>query len=105
MADSEIIVYTRPGCPFCTALRAGLRRHGLDFQEINIWEDSDAAAVVRSIASGNETVPTVVIGEWSAVNPSANEVLAAAGEHAPGSVPVSKPGVVQATMNVLGIGN
>jgi len=76
-AAEEVVVYTRPGCPFCTLLRRGLRKRGLQFQEINIWQDSAAAAVVRSIANGNETVPTVVVGEWRAVNPSADEVLAA----------------------------
>ncbi|MFC7342565.1 glutaredoxin family protein [Saccharopolyspora griseoalba] len=77
---SEVTVYSRPGCPFCMSLRSGLERAGLDFTEIDIWQDPDAAAVVRSIADGNETVPTVVVGGWKAVNPSASEVLAAAGE-------------------------
>jgi mycoredoxin len=30
--------------------------------EINIWEDPQAAARVRSVANGNETVPTVFVG-------------------------------------------
>jgi mycoredoxin len=77
---SEVTVYSRPGCPFCTSLRAGLQRAGLDFTEVDIWREPEAAAVVRSIADGNETVPTVVIGDWKAVNPSAPEVLTAAGK-------------------------
>lgn len=75
---SEVTVYSRPGCPFCMSLRSGLQRAGLGFTEIDIWQDPSAAEVVRSIADGNETVPTVVIGDWRAVNPSAAEVLAAA---------------------------
>ena len=86
-AAEEVVVYTRPGCPFCTLLRRGLRKRGLQFQEINIWQDSAAAAVVRSIANGNETVPTVVVGEWRAVKPSADEVLAGVAEHAPALLP------------------
>ena len=42
----------------------------------NIWEDPEAAAVVRSHARGNETVPTVVIDGVGLVNPSAREVTA-----------------------------
>ncbi len=74
----EVVVYTRPGCPFCFILRAGLRRSGLMFREVDIWEDPEAAAFVRSVAHGNETVPTVVVGDLAMVNPSARQVRAAA---------------------------
>lgn len=76
MADSQVTVYWRPGCPFCAMLRAGLRRHDVEFTEVNIWDDPDAAAFVRSVARGNETVPTVTVGTVSLVNPSAREVAA-----------------------------
>ena len=76
----EIAVYTRPGCPYCFALRAGLRRAGLTFREVNIWENREAAEFVRSVANGNETVPTVTIGGVSMVNPSARRVRALAVE-------------------------
>jgi len=75
-ADSQVTVYWRPGCPFCAMLRAGLRRHDVEFTEVNIWDDPDAAAFVRSVARGNETVPTVTVGTVSLVNPSAREVAA-----------------------------
>jgi len=41
----------------------------------NIWDEPKAAAFVRSVADGNETVPTVVIGEQALVNPSAKQVI------------------------------
>ncbi len=72
-------VYWRPGCPFCLALMGPLRRSGLPLQEINIWEDPAAAARVRSVAGGNETVPTVFVGDQAMVNPSFRQVLTAAG--------------------------
>ncbi|RCW47203.1 glutaredoxin-like protein [Halopolyspora algeriensis] len=102
MGSQEVTVYTRPGCPFCMSLRAGLRRRGMDFTEVDIWQDPDAAATVRSLAEGNETVPTVVIGEWSAVNPSASQVVEAADTHAPERVPDRKPGAVEGAINALG---
>ncbi len=74
---TEIVVYARPGCPFCLTLRAGLRRSGLA-DRINIWDDPAAAAFVRSVAGGNETVPTVVVGDVHLVNPSARRVRAVA---------------------------
>jgi len=75
---AEVTFYWRPGCGFCSMLRSGLQRAGLSFREVNIWEDPDAAAFVRSVADGNETVPTVSIGDVSLVNPSAGEVVALA---------------------------
>lgn len=75
-----VTLYWRPGCPYCARLRLGLRRVGLAVEEVNIWADPAAARLVRGVAGGNETVPTVTIGERSLVNPSTAEVLAAARE-------------------------
>jgi glutaredoxin len=69
--------YWRPGCPFCSMLRRGLDQAGIGTVDHDIWQDPQAAAVVRGFAGGNETVPTVVIGDVGLVNPSAREV----GEH------------------------
>lgn len=44
------------------------------FTEVDIWQDPAAAAAVRAVADGNETVPTVhVAGQWL-VNPRAAQV-------------------------------
>ncbi len=69
--------YWRPGCPFCSMLERGLRARDVPLRKHNIWEDPDAAAVVRSHARGNETVPTVVVDGTGMVNPGADEVVAA----------------------------
>lgn len=70
----SVVVYSRPGCPYCFRLRRGLRRRGVEFTEIDIWQDPAAAAAVRAVADGNETVPTVhVAGQWL-VNPRAARV-------------------------------
>lgn len=71
--------YWRPGCPFCARLSRGLRKSGIEFESVNIWEDPDAAARVRSVANGNETVPTVFIGDQALVNPSAAQVASLLG--------------------------
>lgn len=75
--------YWRPGCPFCITLRSRLRRSALPVREVNIWEDPDAAARVRAVAGGNETVPTVFVGERALVNPSVKQVTALVRETAP----------------------
>ena len=90
MADSTpaaVTFYWRPGCPFCSGLERALDRLGLPLDKRNIWDDPASAAVVRSIANGNETVPTVVIGEARLVNPRPDAVLAAVVAEAPHLVP------------------
>lgn len=74
--SNQVTVYWRPYCPYCMRLRRGLRRAGVEFEEVNIWEVPEAAAVVRSHAGGNETVPTVLIGGAPMVNPTTRAVVA-----------------------------
>ncbi|MCH9728880.1 MAG: NrdH-redoxin [Actinomycetia bacterium] len=70
-------VLWRPGCPFCMNLRIGLRRRSITTTEIDIWSDSEAAARVRAVTGGDETVPTVFVGTQALVNPSVRTVVAA----------------------------
>jgi glutaredoxin-like protein len=77
LVDHKVTVYWRPGCVFCLRLRLVLRWHRLSVRQVNIWEDPDAAAFVRSVAGGNETVPTVVIDGHPIVNPAPSQVVAA----------------------------
>jgi glutaredoxin len=62
---------------FCRRLRFALWWHHLPVRQVNIWRDPDAAAFVRSVAGGNETVPTVVIDGRPMVNPAPRQVIAA----------------------------
>lgn len=75
-------------------LRHGLRGTGLPIREINIWDDEGAAARVRSVAGGNETVPTVFVADRALVNPNTKQVFAAVRAVAPGSIPKSADGVL-----------
>ena len=95
----QIDLYWRPGCGFCTALRRQLDAIGIERTEHNIWDDPAHAAVVRQHANGNETVPTVVVGDTGMVNPSAKELVSHLAEHAPELLPegieLPEPGRVQ----------
>lgn len=64
-------------------LGSGLKAAAIPVHERNIWENPDDAAIVRSIADGDETVPTVIVGPIGLVNPSVKQVKAAVQEHAP----------------------
>lgn len=65
------------------ALKAGLRFAGIKTTKHNIWKDPADAAKVRGVANGNETVPTVFIGDHSMVNPTAGQVKKAMKQLAP----------------------
>ena len=67
--DRPVTIYWRPGCTYCLRMRSVLGRMGARAAWINIWQDADAAAFVRSVNDGNETVPTVVIDGVPHTNP------------------------------------
>ena len=88
---SGITVYWRPGCGYCSGLFRQLDRLQVPYSTVDIWQEPQGAAFVRSVARGNETVPTVAIGPVALVNPSAQDVLRAAVTHAPAAVPGAGP--------------
>lgn len=81
--DDGVVFYWRHGCVYCINLQWQLRRTSLEYTRVNISRHPEAAAFVRSVADGNETVPTVTVGGHAMVNPSKAEVLAAVAAHAP----------------------
>ena len=60
-----------------------LNKNRIPFEAVNIWENPEAAARVRAVADGYETVPTFFIGERVLVNPSVDQVEATLREVAP----------------------
>ena len=74
MDSQPVKVYWRPGCAFCSSLFMRLERAGIPFEDVNIWEDPEGRTFVLSVARGNETVPTVTVGNKALVNPSIDEI-------------------------------
>ncbi len=75
---AAVTVYWRPMCGYCNTLKRELDRHGIAYDDVDIWEHREKAEIVRRATGGDEIVPTVQIGERFFVNPSAIEVLEAA---------------------------
>ena len=68
-------MYTTVWGGYCQRLKAQLGREGITFEEIDIELDPEAAALVESVNGGNQTVPTVVFDDGSALtNPSIGQV-------------------------------
>jgi mycoredoxin len=76
-----LTMYTTTWCAFCRRLKSQLAAEGIEIAEINIEEDPAAAHFVMSANGGNQTVPTVVFPDGSAMtNPSAKAVMHRLGE-------------------------
>lgn len=88
MSNPEHIdFFWRPGCGFCMALERALTTAEIPYTKHNIWENPDHAAFVRSVADGNEVVPTLRIGASSLVNPSLKDVVATMRDEVPHLIP------------------
>lgn len=79
----EVVIYWRPDCVFCLDLLLRLKLTRLRYRKVDIRKDPGARAFVRSVADGNETVPTVVVAGQALVNPSKRQLIAVVRERAP----------------------
>ncbi len=69
-------MFTTTWCGYCVRLKGQLQRAGVEFTEVNIEQDGEAAAFVVGVNGGNRTVPTVLFPDGSAVtNPPSRVVL------------------------------
>jgi mycoredoxin len=81
----SLTVYRRDHCGFCRHLEKVLESAGVTYERRDIWADPEAAAFVRSVNRGNETVPTVVLGSGEVrTNPNPKELLRELGIEPPG---------------------
>jgi len=70
-----LTMYTTGWCGFCRRLKSQLAREGIEVREVDIEADESAADYVMSVNGGNQTVPTMVFPDGSALtNPSVAQV-------------------------------
>ena len=71
----QMTIYSTTWCGYCQRLMTQLDRDGVPYLTVDIEQDPAAAEFVRSINDGNQTVPTVVFPDGSALtNPSVAQV-------------------------------
>jgi mycoredoxin len=76
MSD-QFTLYSTPWCGYCHRLKGQLQREGIEFAEVDIEQHPEAAAIVERANLGNQTVPTLVFADGSALtNPSVAQVKA-----------------------------
>lgn len=72
-----VTMYTTTWCGYCVRLKAGLEREGIAYTEVNIEHDPEAADMVMKVNGGNQTVPTLLLPNGTALtNPTIAEVKA-----------------------------
>ncbi len=73
--SGQLIMYTTSWCGFCRNLKKQLAREGIEISEVDIEHDQAAADYVMSVNGGNQTVPTILFPDGTAlVNPSAAQI-------------------------------
>jgi mycoredoxin len=74
---AEFTLYSTPWCGYCHRLKSQLQREGITFDEVDIEAQPEAAAIVEKANNGNQTVPTLVFADGTALtNPSVAQVKA-----------------------------
>lgn len=71
----KIVVYGHPACPAVPPVRAMLAHAKVAYEYINIRQDGQAAALVRTMNDGNESVPTLVFPDGSTLTEPSAGVL------------------------------
>lgn len=56
----EVIIYTKPGCPYCAKAREFYTGRGIPFRDLNAQDDLDIRREMLSITDGNPTVPVIL---------------------------------------------
>lgn len=75
---NELTMYTTVWCGYCRRLKAQLDRAGIEFREVDVEHDPEAARFVARVNGGNQTVPTVALPDGTTLtNPTIDQITAA----------------------------
>ena len=73
--SAPLTVYSTQWCGYCHRLMRQLDREQVGYQVVDIEQDPHAADFVMQVNGGNQTVPTVVFPDGTALtNPSLAQV-------------------------------
>ncbi|MGI8666421.1 MAG: mycoredoxin [Jatrophihabitans sp.] len=73
--SSTFTLYSTSWCGYCARLKTGLAQAGIDYHEVDIDLDEQAAVRVMQANGGNQTVPTLEFSDGSTLtNPSVPQV-------------------------------
>jgi mycoredoxin len=74
-------MFSTQWCGYCVRLKKLMQREGIEFAEVDIENDAEAADLVMRANGGNRTVPTLLFADGSALtNPSIDQVKSQLGQ-------------------------
>lgn len=56
----SLILYTKPGCPYCAKAREYYTTHGIPFEDRNAQDNKVYRREMLAFTDGDRTVPTIV---------------------------------------------
>jgi glutaredoxin len=59
----DTIIFTKPGCPYCTAAKDDFQRRGMRYVEHNVIADPAALHRMLDLNGNRRQVPTIVQGD------------------------------------------
>lgn len=59
---ADVVIYTKPGCPYCYSAMALLKKKGADYTEIVASNDPAKKAEMVEKSGGRMTFPQIFIG-------------------------------------------
>lgn len=57
---SEVTIYTKEGCPYCTAAKKHYTDNGIAFKEIDVLSTDGAKGKVLELSDGQSIVPLII---------------------------------------------
>lgn len=60
---ADVIIYTKPGCPYCFSAMSLLKKKGVDYTEIVASNDPDKKAEMVQRSGGAMTFPQIFIND------------------------------------------
>ena len=76
-APESIVMYTTDWCPDCWRAKTVMKAMKVNFTEVNITHDADAADLVVRLNRGNRSVPTIVFPDGSVLTEPPTTTLVA----------------------------
>jgi glutaredoxin len=55
-----LVIYTKPGCPYCQKARDHYNAHGISFIDYDAQNDKERQREMLTISGGDPTVPCIV---------------------------------------------
>jgi mycoredoxin len=64
---AQVTMYSTTWCGYCRRLKLQMDQAGIEYVEVNIERDPEAARYVESVNGGNQTVPTLRFPDGTAL--------------------------------------